>query len=494
MKPRHSQIRNFLFSILLLLPYGLVAQNDAPLRVEFPCAKDKDDYHCVLADTNGVVVFYESEQVAWDTVRWVFLQYDTNLVKKRQFVMNFPPETEFVASTQTENFIYILLQKKLPKKDPTRSFIIQLDVVHNTHTIVELNGLNDRYLSNLEAIDNQLAIISTDTKNDDIYFYNLAQNKIVHLNDIFTYKVHTCTADTANHRWLVALYQTKNGAIEDLYLYEYDWLTGIGTVLTLPKKLADGTDISLLTTRFFPLNADSTLLIGTYNTHIDTYSNGLHSGVYTTFLHKDEFDSLKTFNYTGLRTGNTTPSKSSNPNLQLQIGRASHNDKQFAIMTEVFYPDYTYSYQSAYDYYSYAHPTTSTVFLGYQFVNAYVTTFNRNGNLLWDNYFLLDNISMMHLEPVLHLDFLAEDALIYYPRGNRIYNTLVNGYTTLEKISYFNVETSSPRDLVEYNKNTEIQRWYGDNYLISGYHYLQNKDKKVNAKRYVFFLNKVIYQ
>ncbi|MCQ2279907.1 MAG: hypothetical protein MJZ49_03770 [Bacteroidales bacterium] len=464
MKPHHSPIKNLLFGILLLLPYGLSAQNDAPLRVELPAAKDKDDYHCVLADTNGAVVFYEAQQVAWDTVRWVFLQYDTNLVKKRQFIMNFPPETEFVASTLTENSIYILLQKKLPKKDPPRSFIIQLDLIQNTHHIVELSGLNDRFLADLAAIDGQLAIISKDTKNDDIYFYNLIQNKIIHLNDIFTYKIHSCTADTANHRWLVALFQSKNGAIEDLYFYEYNWLTDIGNLLTLPQKMSDGTEISLQTARFFPLNADSTLLIGTYNTHIDTYSNGLHSGVYTTFLHGNDFDTLKTFNYTGLRTGNTTPSKSSNPNLQLQIGRTSHNDKQFSIMAEVFYPDYTYSYQSAYDYYSYAHPTTSTVFLGYQFVNAYITTFDRNGNLLWDNYFLLDNISIMHLEPVLSMDFLGEDALIYYPRGNRIYNTLVNGYTTLEKISYFNVETSSPRDLVEYNKNTEIQRWYGDNY------------------------------
>lgn len=494
MKPHLSQIRKILFGLLLLLPYCLVAQHDAPLRVEFPAAKDKDDYHCVLADTNGLLVCYESEQIAPDTVRWVFLQYDTNLVKKRHFTMNFPPETEFVASSKTDKNIYLLLQKKLPKKDEPRTFILQLDLANNTHCIIEMSGLNDRFLADIEATEGQLAIISKETSQDDIYFYNLERNKIVHLNDIFSYKFHSCTADTANHRWLVALYKNNRGAIEDLYLYEYNWLTDAGSLINLPQKLNDSTNISLLTAKFFPISADSILLIGTYNTHIDSRSNGLHSGVYTTFIQKNKFTALKTYNYTGLRTGNSTNSPKTNPNLQLQIGRASHNENQFSIISEVFYADYTYSYQSAYDYYSYSQPTTTTVFLGFQFVNAYITTFDRNGNLLWDNYFLLDNISLMHLEPVLHLDFLGDDALIYYSRGNRVYNTLINGYTTLEKISYFNVETTTPRDIVEYNKNTEIQRWYGDNYLISGYHYLQNKDKKINAKRYVFFLNKLIYK
>ena len=79
-------------------------------------------------------------------------------------------------------------------------------------------------------------------------------------------------------------------------------------------------------------------------------------------------------------------------------------------------------------------------------------------------------------------------------RNNRIFSTLINGYETLEKLTSMNIETMSTRDVVEYNQGTEMQRWYGDNFLVSGYQYLRNRDKATKAKRFVFFINKLEYR
>ena len=59
---------------------------------------------------------------------------------------------------------------------------------------------------------------------------------------------------------------------------------------------------------------------------------------------------------------------------------------------------------------------------------------------------------------------------------------------------YFSIETSQPRDMVDYNIDTHLTHWYDDNYLVSGYQYIVNKGKGAKAKRFVFFLNKIIYE
>ena len=128
-------------------------------------------------------------------------------------------------------------------------------------------------------------------------------------------------------------------------------------------------------------------------------------------------------------------------------------------------------------------------------MNAYITTFDQNGILLWDNYLQFNNLVTKQLYPIVHLSFLENgETLIYYLRNNRILSMLVSGYDILEKISAINIESKSSRDVVEYNVDTEIEPWYGNYFLVSGYQYIRNRDKAIKAKRYVFHLNKLEYR
>lgn len=482
------------FAIAVLCPYFTLAQHDAPIRIELNGAKDQHDYDFAPADTNGVVVFYDAGQTAWDTTQWFFIHYDTNLVKQKQFSINLTAQSEFISYSKSDELLFLLFEKRQPKKDSARTFIITLDLKNNKHLVTDLSVLDNRYLTDIYAVPEHFVIRATGTKYDHVYFFDQDRNVLTVLNDIGDYKLNFCTADTANHRWLLGLNPSDNGVLGHLFLYEYDWLTSECAIIPLPKKLDDGNKLLIHTARAFPMNADSTLIVGTYNTFIDNYSSGLHSGVYTTILHHNMVDSVRLFNFTSLKSGTPASNKDNNLNLQLQVGRGTENGEQFTFVSEVFYPEYTYSYNSYYDDMRFNTPSTSTVFLGYRFVNAYLTTFDRNGRLLWDNYVLLDNTSIMHLAPVIHTDYLNDDILVYYPHNNRIINTLLNGYETLEKLSSFSIETSSPRDLIEYNRETDIQRWYGNNFLVSGYQSLRNRDKGSKGKRYVFFLNKVEYR
>ena len=76
--------------------------------------------------------------------------------------------------------------------------------------------------------------------------------------------------------------------------------------------------------------------------------------------------------------------------LQLLISDIIANDSCYSLITEVYYPEYSYN-SSYYDnmssyYYSSSYAPTSTTFDGYRYVNAYVTCFDKDGNLFHYKY------------------------------------------------------------------------------------------------------------
>lgn len=477
----------------LLLPGMVVAQSDAPLRVEFPAAKDQHDYNMAPADTMGLFVFYDAGSISADTNRWIFLHYDSNLVKINTSSITLPPQTDYVSSSFCDGTLYLLMQKRIPKKTPPRTFIVAITPEKRTLEVSEIDGIQANDLSGIYAADGHLLLLATGAKSDLVYFYHPSIHKLTTLSDIFSYKVEFCTADTAARRWLIGLHQISS-VQDDLFLYEYNWTDGSGNLVRFPQQLPDHTNVLCQTAHAFPLNADTTLLLGTYNKISDRQSVNLHSGVYSVLFTRHQFDTLQTYNFTSLKSGSAANTPNANLNLQLQLGASVCTSEQYSIVSEVYYPDYSYTYNNHYNDYNYYSSAPTTVFLGYQFVNAYITTFDRTGHLLWDHYFPLTSISNMQLGPVLHLSYIGEDALIYYTRNNRLSSTLINGYETLEKLTSMSIETMSTRDVVEYSDGIGIQRWYGDNFIVSGYHYLRNRDKSTKAKRYVFFINKIEYR
>ncbi len=498
---RMKRIAIISFAVCILVPCVLRAQYDGPIRIELEAAKDQNDYHFAAAAENGVFVFYEGNATSSDSSRWIFVHYDTNLVKDYHFIITTPALTEFLSYSKTDHYLYFLFQKRYPKKDPCATLLLTVDLKSNQFNISELRDVRNRNLAQMTATDGQLVLYAPDSKQDSIYFYHCATNELLSLSDIFAYKFEFCTPDTANHRWLIGLTQAKSEPSNDFFLYEYNYATQKARIQTFPNKADSKGDNIYNSARAVALNADTTLLMGTYNSLTDRYSSNFHSGIYTLLLHDWQFGEPRYYNYANLKSGkeNSASTKIPNLNLQLLVGGIAHNHDQFALITEAYYTEYVSSYDypgADYRYYPsvYGSMNETRYFNGYKYLNAYVTTVNRNGELIWDHYFPYSNTSFMKLRHLLKLQFEGENALLYYMRNNLIVNTLINGYEVLEKISSLPIETNSDNDGVEYSSDTQIEPWYGNNYIASGYQYVKNRAKAGKTKRYVFFLNKLIYK
>ena len=493
-------MKRYITLIITILSFilRLSAQQDKPIRIELETMKDHLDFHYQAAGEHGVFVAYEASSQNPDSTEWVCLHYDTNLYKDYHFTVTLPVYTAYAGSAVTDNYLYLLLQKNFPKKEPVQTFLITVDLNTNLYKTEPLNDFKNGSINNLYAIDNLIvAISSSDNRQDSVFFYHCLDADALSLGDIFPYKVEFCEADTFNHRWLFGLKEYKGNNDGEIFLCQYDYLSKKVNVRSFLSATPTKGDYLYNSARAVVLNQDTTLIMGTFNTLQDKSSTILHSGVYTILEHHLDLDSARFYNYTNLKAAkdeNATAATASNLNLQLLIGNTGHNDSQFSFITEVFYPEYDYTYTGYHDYYGGYTSVPQQTFAGYRFVNAYITTFGKDGKLLWDNYLPLNNIIIQQLYKRVCVHYIGEDALIYYPKANRVYYTLVNGYEILERTNNFSIETSQSRDLVDYNIDTRLEHWYNDNYLISGYQYIVNKAKSNKAKRFVFFLNKIQYE
>ena len=186
--------RRLLPFLLLLLGWALLseqlsAQSDLPLRVEFTAAKDQHDYNMALADTSGLFVFYDAGSISADTNRWIFLHYDTNFVKTGNTSVYLPPLTDFIASAYSNGKLYLLMQKRQPKKSPLRTFFITITLEKKAFEVTEIDGIEANDLSGMYAADGQLLLLATGAKSDLVYFYQPAGNRLTCLSDIFSHKV-----------------------------------------------------------------------------------------------------------------------------------------------------------------------------------------------------------------------------------------------------------------------------------------------------------------
>ena len=485
-----------LIIIILLTSLRLLAQQDKPLRIELETLKDHLDFHHQAAGEHGIFVFYEGSSQNPDSSEWVCLHYDTNLYKDYHFTVSLPAFTNYAGSVVTENYCYLLLQKCFPKKEPVQSFLVTVDLNTNLYKTEAISDFQNGNINSLYAIDNYIVAVATSVnKQDSVFFYHCLDADALSLGDIFPYKLQFCVADTFNHRWLFGLKEYMGNTDGEIFLCQYDYLDKKANVRSFLSATPAKGDYLYNSARAVVLNQDTTLIMGTFNTLQDKSSTNLHSGVYTILEHHFDLDTAKFYNYANLKAAQAEAVPSANNlNLQLLVGNVGHNDSQYSIVTEVYYPEYDYTYTGYNDYYGGYTSVPRETFAGFRFVNAYVTTFDREGRLLWDNYLPFSNILTQQPYKRVCVHFIGEDALIYYPKANRLYYTLVNGQEVVEKMNNFSVETGRAHDLVDYNIDTRLEHWYRDNYLVSGYQYIVNKGKGAKAKRFVFFLNKIIYE
>lgn len=165
----------------------------------------------------------------------------------------------------------------------------------------------------------------------------------------------------------------------------------------------------------------------------------------------------------------------------------------YVLLGEAFYPKYKKidSGQGISGYLS----GNNNVFDGYQYTHAVVLGIDKNGKLLWDNSFEINDIKTFTLDQYVKMHLTKDQISLIYLFDNKIRtkiikeNTVIEGKTTIEFINKVG-------ELDQSNPGEEINRleyWYKDFFLTYGTKGVLRHTRSGAKRSEAFFVNKITF-
>ncbi len=157
---------------------------------------------------------------------------------------------------------------------------------------------------------------------------------------------------------------------------------------------------------------------------------------------------------------------------------------QYILLGEAFYPHYT------------SYGGNTYVFDGYQYTHAVVVGFDKNGKLLWDNSFEINDVRSPSLEQFVKVYPQDDHIALLYLYENGIRSKIISDSEILEGKNLDEMKMKFENDEVK-DKETETSKldyWYGNCFFAFGVQKVRNmRESKVPITRKVFFINKITY-
>ena len=489
-----SKLHIFTYFLILnsqFFIFNSFAQTDPPLRIELECEKDQQDYKFVSLENQGVAVFYQSAILSLDTAQWVFIQYDTNLVRTNVFKLKIPNLCQYLAADFYQNKLYLFLQKQSFRKDTLKSYLLEWNISTKEFQLFYLQDFKYPYIASMKVADDYLFIMVNDKKTKSIFYYNYKNhvNQAIQFPDDEVTSIESFSLDTVKKQTYFCMFlKNRQSARAELFVTDYSGNIKENAVFpSYPNLIYNSARIAIA-------GRDSLLIIGGYTNTQDKKPKSCYSGIYALKFIKNRFFTMDTYTLGALLGKDSAFNMKflQEPALTMNGHLAQSNGHIFAI-TELFFPEYQYTTSSSYrgfGYYGYDPPTQ--IFEGFRFLYANILEFNPQGIRINEWYFPIKNVltkSFTNLVNV-HQD---EDAnsLFYYVYNNEVVSQFMHGQSILAAQSAFPVESLNKTDMPEYSSNISMQHWYGHSFLLSGYQYIKNPQRG-QGKRYVFFLNKLI--
>jgi hypothetical protein len=167
----------------------------------------------------------------------------------------------------------------------------------------------------------------------------------------------------------------------------------------------------------------------------------------------------------------------------------------YILLGEAFYPKYKSSNNSVFaGGYTFNSPygSPTRVFAGYQYTHAVVMCFDKNGKMLWDNSFEINDVRSFNLEQFVKLEVYDDKIAMMYMFDGQIRTKVISNNQVLEGKTSDEIKTLREFDFVKQNdvEQGKLDYWYGGNLYACGVQEIVSNF----GKRKVFFINKVTFK
>jgi hypothetical protein len=259
---------------------------------------------------------------------------------------------------------------------------------------------------------------------------------------------------------------------------------------------------------------DSLLIIGTYKDNpkgkTGIYYEGLDiecSGIYTVRIHGMSSDSVHYFNfaefssfYKNLSVNDLSRIRKKNKkedDITIDYNLLVHNiiilNDGYVFVAEAYYPEYHTVTRMMYDWYGRPMPSYYSVFDGYRYTSAFISRFDKDGKMLWDNGLELWDILSDRLENRVNVIFDKNETILAFNHEGEITYKVISGKEEVQGIDYLPVESKNSRDKLTYESGSNMMYWYRNYFIAYGYQRIRNSLMNDEDKRNVFYVNKIAF-
>lgn len=161
----------------------------------------------------------------------------------------------------------------------------------------------------------------------------------------------------------------------------------------------------------------------------------------------------------------------------------------YVLLGEAFYPRYYYLNSFGYS------TRGERIFDGYRYTHAVVIGFDRQGNLLWDNSFEINDVKTFYLLQFVKLAPRNGKLGLMYVYENELRSKIIARDKVMEGKTIRSLNLKYESDNERNTESSALEYWYDPFFIAYGIQYVNNsKSDRENSGRKVLFINKVKFQ
>ena len=515
------------FVLMFFMFFGLLinAQEFKTVRLEIPADMDADSYHVEPMGQNGVLIFYASNEVNEMGKRnWYFGLFDKKLNQEWLKFVSLNDPIEYKGARLNGKRLHLLFRNSGKMKGSSYDFyeLVTYDAANQSFSQISGTLPEKCEIAGFEVIDNTACLaLNLNKFTTDLLFVSLISGDLFpeHLSPDNECMIIKLDVDRMSRHFIVAQKVVSDGR----YIKDRILLYTPSRKLVHEYQIEAPDGIKLLRDfLFFPNYPEQLIVVGSYDIvagrmaslkDVRDTETARSAGFY--FVKFENFTQTS-FNYFDFLHFNQLQGVTKQPevvNTRTVIDSTGAKEKQrvltsfvhlteavglkmngeYIVSAEIFSPQYRTETRMDYDYYGRPYPYTYRVFNGYKFEDAVVAEFSADGNMLWDNELILNELVSYKRKSNTCLVADSPYLTMAYANGGKLYSQT---YQDGKKITGDEIYVAGffTRDKVIEDEDNTLIHWYDDFFLIYGDQVIRNRTMSDNEDRAVFFVNKVAFQ
>jgi hypothetical protein len=496
-------LRLALFFLFIFIPVVHQAQVLQPDRFEISIDNNDQGYEVIPAKENGLFLIRNLITNSSSVIE--LMKLDTSFTKKWQGYIEIEGRRDLVAKRSDKDNLYLLVrQGDLRKKDLFLYVVNQENgnyIEHKVRNIIQLMVTDFQVAKNGVIIGgyfNYIPVVlffsfSTQTSRILPGLLN-EQGELTHIkvnpDGSFDVLISGRTYNKQKTIWMKTYDENGN--------------------LQFQLPLIGEDNKSLLFARSVTTFNEMQLVAGTYGNKNSEYSRGIFVGS----IASNGNQQIKYYNYADLENFFKYMKAKREQRIKERIERRKVRGKkvrfnyrfivheivpyqdQYILLGEAFYPKYiSTDPRFSNNFFSYTQPffvQNGRIFDGFRYTHAVVMGFDKNGRLLWDNSFEINDVRTFTLEQFVRLELHEDKIALFYLHDNKIRSKIIRGNEVLEGKTSEPIRTTNEVDVAKnISLSSKFDYWYGRYFFASGTQRLVNH---AVGERKVFYINKVMYQ